>query len=115
MRETTDTLERDAAQLAGELARAGERLASAKASIGRVITAPSVRRTGAGRELMREAIQRAEELWPRQPIRIGAQAHLERFYGEFGFEKASEPYIEDGIPHIEMLRPTRTTTKGVAA
>ena len=37
MRESTDTLERDAAQLAGELSRAGERLASAKASIGRVI------------------------------------------------------------------------------
>ena len=87
----------------------------AEASIGRVITAPPVRRTGAGRELMREAIERAEELWPGQPIRIGAQAHLERFYGAFGFRKASEPYIEDGIPHIEMLRPARTTTKGVAA
>jgi len=87
----------------------------AEASIGRVITAASVRRTGAGRELMREALTRADKLWPNQPIRIGAQAHLERFYGEFGFQKASEPYIEDGIPHIEMLRPARTTTKGVAA
>lgn len=87
----------------------------AEPSIGRVITAPAVRRTGAGRELMREAITRAEKLWPGQPIRIGAQAHLERFYGEFGFARASEPYIEDGIPHIEMLRPARTTTKGVAA
>lgn len=86
-----------------------------EASIGRVITVASVRRTGAGRELMREAIARAEKLWPGQPIRIGAQAHLERFYGEFGFIKASEPYMEDGIPHIEMLRPARTTTKGVAA
>ena len=86
-----------------------------EASIGRVITSPAVRRTGAGRELMGEAIKRADKLWPGQPIRIGAQAHLERFYGEFGFAKVSDPYIEDGIPHIEMLRPARTTTKGVAA
>jgi len=37
-------------------------------------------------------------------LRIGAQAHLEAFYGAFGFVKASEPYDEDGIMHIEMLR-----------
>ena len=88
----------------------------AEASIGRVITAPSVRRSGAGRELMREAMKHAEALWPGQAIRIGAQAHLERFYGEFGFVKVSEPYIEDGIPHIEMLKAATTkTTTGVAA
>ena len=77
----------------------------AEPSIGRVITALSERRTGLGKALMREAVTRAEALWPGQAIRIGAQAHLERFYNEFGFEKASEPYMEDGIPHIEMLRP----------
>jgi len=71
-------------------------------SIGRVITAPSVRGTGMGRVLMREAMKRAERLWPGQPLRIGAQAHLERFYNEFGFTKSSEPYDEDGIMHIEM-------------
>ena len=38
------------------------------------------------------------------PVRIGAQAHLEKFYGDLGFVKASAPYDEDGIPHIEMLR-----------
>jgi len=71
-------------------------------SIGRVITAPSIRRKGMGRVLMAEAMKRAQELWPRQPIRIGAQARLERFYNEFGFTKSSEPYDEDGILHIEM-------------
>lgn len=71
-------------------------------SIGRVITAPSVRRTGLGRVLMREAMMRARELWPGQPLRIGAQAHLERFYNEFGFTKSGDPYDEDGIIHIEM-------------
>ena len=71
-------------------------------SIGRVITAPSVRGTGMGRVLMAEAMKRAADLWPRQPLRIGAQAHLERFYNGFGFDKSSEPYDEDGILHIEM-------------
>ena len=74
----------------------------AEPSIGRVITAPSVRRTGMGRVLMAEAMKHAARLWPGQKIRIGAQAHLERFYTEFGFTKSSEPYDEDGILHIEM-------------
>ena len=71
-------------------------------SIGRVITAPSVRRTGMGRVLMDEAMRRAGQLWPATALRIGAQAHLERFYNGFGFTKSSEPYDEDGILHIEM-------------
>jgi ElaA protein len=80
----------------------------AEASIGRVLTTQKARRTGAGRELMREAVARAATLWPGKAIRIGAQRYLERFYGEFGFAKCSEPYIEDGIPHIEMLREGKT-------
>lgn len=79
----------------------------AEPSIGRVLTTEAVRRTGAGRELMREALARAARLWPGQAIRIGAQIRLEPFYEEFGFTKCSEPYIEDGIPHIEMLRQAR--------
>jgi len=74
----------------------------AEPSIGRVITARSVRGTGMGRVLMAEAMKRARELFPGKDLRIGAQAHLERFYNEFGFKKSSEPYDEDGILHIEM-------------
>jgi ElaA protein len=77
----------------------------AEPSIGRVVTLPALRRTGCGRELMAEALRRADTLWPGRSIRIGAQHRLERFYEDFGFATASEPYIEDGIPHIEMLRP----------
>jgi ElaA protein len=73
-------------------------------SIGRVLTTSGARRSGAGRELMREAVGRVRGMWPGRPIRIGAQQYLERFYGEFGFVQVSEPYDEDGIPHIEMLR-----------
>jgi ElaA protein len=76
----------------------------AEPSIGRVITTEAGRGTGAGRELMREAVARADALWPGKPIRIGAQRYLERFYGDFGFATCSEPYDEDGIMHVEMLR-----------
>lgn len=72
----------------------------AEISIGRVITAPEARGTGLGRALMRRAIAACGA----QPIRIGAQAHLEKFYGSLGFVRASDVYDEDGIPHIEMLR-----------
>ena len=69
-----------------------------------MVTSPALRGTGFGRELMRESLARADKLWPGQPIRIGAQHRLERFYNEYGFVKASEPYDEDGIMHIEMVK-----------
>ncbi|MBT9487715.1 MAG: GNAT family N-acetyltransferase [Rubrivivax sp.] len=76
----------------------------AERSIGRVITAPEVRGTGAGRQLMAEGLARCDATWPGEPIRISAQAHLQAFYGGFGFDAVGEPYAEDNIPHIEMLR-----------
>ena len=79
-----------------------------EASIGRVLTAAHFRRIGAGRELMREGVRKSIEIYPEHGIRIGAQRYLESFYAEFGFRPASEPYLEDGIAHIEMLRPADT-------
>jgi len=73
-------------------------------SIGRVITSPEVRGTGIGRELFAQGVQRCEAAWPGQGIRISAQAHLERLYGTFGFVRVGEPYLEDNIPHLEMLK-----------
>jgi ElaA protein len=73
-------------------------------AIGRVICAADKRRDGLGSELMKNAIRYCEELWPGQGIRISAQHHLEKFYELFGFSCVSDPYMEDGIPHIEMLR-----------
>jgi ElaA protein len=74
-------------------------------AIGRVVTSPETRGTGLGRLLVAEGVARCVRAWPGQGIRISAQAHLERFYGEFGFARAGEPYLEDDIPHLEMLRP----------
>jgi len=69
-------------------------------SLGRIVTAPELRGTGLGRVLVSRGLASVGGV----PVRIGAQAHLERFYADFGFRRASEPYLEDGIPHLEMLR-----------
>lgn len=78
-------------------------------SIGRVITAAAVRGTGLGRRLVAEGVARCMAAWPGQGIRISAQAHLERFYGGFGFVRVGDPYPEDNIPHLEMLMPGAPT------
>lgn len=75
------------------------------ALIGRVVTAPAARGGGTGRALMAESVARCERLWPGHAITLHAQAHLERFYAGFGFAPVGEPYMEDGIPHIEMRKP----------
>jgi ElaA protein len=73
-------------------------------SIGRVVTAPSVRGTGLGRTLMAEALRRLEALAPGEKIKLAAQRRLEEFYGGFGFTAVSTPYEEDGIMHVDMVR-----------
>ncbi|MBC9931102.1 GNAT family N-acetyltransferase [Chitinophaga qingshengii] len=75
------------------------------ASIGRVVTSPLARGTGAGRELMEKSIAAIEEIYGKGAITISAQQYLHRFYTSLGFEQTSDTYMEDGIPHIEMVRP----------
>ena len=74
-------------------------------SLGRVLTAPAFRGQGLGKVLLTEALARCAATWPGQPNRIGAQQYLLTFYQGFGFAPVSEMYLEDNIPHIEMLRP----------
>ena len=76
-----------------------------EASLGRVITAPEARGTGAGHALVAEGLKRCQQVWPGQALRISAQAHLQRFYAAHGFVAIGQVYSEDTIPHIEMLRP----------
>lgn len=76
----------------------------AEPSIGRVLVTRRFRLTGLGRHLMAHAIRHVDTLYPGQPIRISAQTYLRDFYGSFGFDACSETYLEDGIPHVEMLR-----------
>lgn len=72
--------------------------------IGRVITAPAGRGKGLGHAMMEQALKQAGKHWPQVPIYLSAQAHLQGYYGRYGFEVAGEEYLEDGIPHIGMRR-----------
>jgi ElaA protein len=80
-------------------------LAFPEMSIGRIVTSAVVRGTGTGKFLMEAAIQQAYTLFGKAPIRIGAQLYAIGFYELFGFEAAGPIYDEDGIDHIEMVKP----------
>ena len=74
----------------------------AEPTIGRVLVMPSARGQGLGRQLLAEGMARTRRQFPGCHIVLSAQHHLEQFYGGFGFCSVSEPYLEDGIPHIAM-------------
>lgn len=72
--------------------------------IGRVVAAPASRMHGLGRKIFAYSIAEIEKHFGNYTIKIGAQAYLEKFYASFGFEKIGEPYLEDGIWHIYMIK-----------
>ncbi|MAT55121.1 MAG: GNAT family N-acetyltransferase [Saprospirales bacterium] len=74
------------------------------ASMGRIVTKPSVRGRGLGKELMKNALDWADRLYPNESIKISAQTYLRKFYEDFGFVVSGEEYLEDGIPHLPMVR-----------
>ena len=73
-------------------------------SIGRVAVDKAYRKFGYGRELMWQAIEYINQKMKTQAIRISAQLYLKEFYESLGFRQQKEEYLEDGIPHIEMLK-----------
>lgn len=83
-----------------------------ESSIGRVVSSPKYRGTGAGRELMRQSITTTLILFNCNTIKIGAQLYLKKFYESLGFVQCSEEYLEDNIPHIEMLYHKENSTPG---
>lgn len=76
----------------------------AEVSIGRILSSEKARGTGAGVELMEQALSRIEQQYGKVPVRISAQTYLLKFYQKFGFESTGKEYLEDEIPHTEMLR-----------
>lgn len=78
-------------------------IAYAEASIGRVVTSPAHRKTGLGRLLMGKSIELTLSTFNCTSIKIGAQLYLTQFYSSLGFTQSSQQYLEDGIPHIEMI------------
>ncbi len=73
-------------------------------SIGRVITSGLVRKSGLGRILMLESISVCEKLFGKSDIKISAQTYLLKFYESLGFVSTGKEYLEDDIPHTEMIR-----------
>ncbi|PPA70608.1 GNAT family N-acetyltransferase [Jeotgalibacillus proteolyticus] len=72
-------------------------------SIGRIIVAPEYRGSGAGRRLVARSVNIMVKDWGVEQIKLQAQVYLRHFYESFGFEPTSEEYLDDGIPHVDML------------
>jgi ElaA protein len=71
-------------------------------AIGRVVTHPSVRKSGYGKLLMEYSIDATKKIFNSSVIVIGAQCYLDKFYQNLGFIPEGEMYLEDNIPHIKM-------------
>ena len=78
-----------------------------EASIGRVLTNPDYRNLRLGKTLMKFALLTIEARFRAVGVRISAQDYLLRFYSEFGFNDTGKKYLEDDIPHTEMLKSSR--------
>src|SRR5690554_7224326 len=96
-------LAREGPRLVGYLRILPPGVSYAEASIGRVLVAKDFRRRGLGRTLMNLAIKYIFTEMKEKQIRISGQTYLEKFYTSLGFEKVSDVYLEDNLPHIEML------------
>ncbi|HEX7684597.1 MAG TPA: GNAT family N-acetyltransferase [Trinickia sp.] len=70
--------------------------------IGRVLTTAGFRGIGLGSAMLEQALKHIVAQWPEAAIKLHAQAHLQMFYGAFGFEPISEVHDDDGIPHVWM-------------
>lgn len=74
-----------------------------EASLGRVIVKQKHRGRGYAKELIGRALRFAHEELGARSVKIQAQHYLRDFYGAFGFQPLTEVYLEDGIPHLDML------------
>ncbi|UXY52940.1 GNAT family N-acetyltransferase [Pseudomonas tohonis] len=72
--------------------------------IGRVVIAEAARGTGLGHQLMERALKDCQRRWPGLPVYLSAQAHLQKYYGRYGFVPVTEVYLEDDIPHVGMRK-----------
>lgn len=75
-----------------------------EAAIGRVAVHPSYRKHGVGKGLMLQTMNEVFKHFNSSEIRISAQQYLENFYISLGFEPTGKEYLEDGIPHLEMIK-----------
>lgn len=73
-------------------------------SVGRLLTSSAIRGRGLGHQILHLAVRRAADKFASLPIRVAAQSHLVGFYQQHGFTIAGDEYVEDGIPHTDLVR-----------
>lgn len=73
-------------------------------SIGRVVVKKMNRGNGLSPFMVKMALDQINRTWPGENVQIGAQLYLKSFYESHGFKAFSKSYLEDGIPHIDMIR-----------
>jgi len=76
-------------------------------NLGRFVVKADFRKQGFGHQLLQAALKEISSCWPKTPMRISAQDYLQAFYERYGFLRESEVYLEDGIPHVEMVKEAR--------
>ena len=75
-----------------------------EASIGRVVVKESQRKLDYGITILKASIAAVEQNFNETKIHVSAQKYLLNFYNSLGFEQIGEEYLEDGIPHIGMVK-----------
>ncbi|MBJ6368432.1 GNAT family N-acetyltransferase [Snuella sedimenti] len=75
-----------------------------EASIGRVVVAKNERDFKYGYDIMKASIKAVHDCFNTTVIKISAQVYLKKFYSNLGFKTIGEQYLEDGIPHVAMLK-----------
>ena len=80
-----------------------------QASIGRVIVSMDQRGHNYGHQIMSASINAITQHYKTDRIDISAQTYLEQFYTAHGFLPSGEEYLEDGIPHIKMIKTGNNT------
>ena len=75
-----------------------------EASIGRVLTSPDFRGQNLGKLLMKIALQTIQIRFKTKAVKISAQDYLLKFYSDLGFVDTFKKYLEDDIPHTEMIK-----------
>lgn len=103
-----DDLDKDAIHVFNEGIKAYARIIPGKdfIQIGRIVVEPDFRREGYGHAVLSQAIDYCQKNYSNIDIRVQAQAYLEDFYISFGFKSQSDVYLEDNIPHIDMVKVT---------
>ncbi len=72
-------------------------------SIGRIVVKEDQRAKGLGHDVVNYAIELCKKKHPKTAIKISAQSYLENFYKSHQFVETGKKYLEDGIPHMEMI------------